>query len=74
MDNLGYKEGNKLLLNIMNLIISLCVGSVIFLFGALFESKKDNKVMKSPKRIEPSYTITIKDGKTDTLFIYKKEK
>jgi len=74
MDSLDYKEGSGLLLKILYLIISLCVASVIFLFGALFESKRDNKVMKSPKRIEPSYIITIKDGKSDTLFIYKKEK
>ena len=29
--------------------------------------------LKSNERIEPSFTVTIEDGKSDTLFIYKKD-
>ena len=76
MDELGYKKQNRVLDTIgitIRLIGLIGLISIIFLSGANYESKKRVKHYTSKQRIEPQLKITIEGGKSDTLFIYKKD-
>jgi len=53
-------------------ILGLFLGASVIFVMMMVGFDDFNKIY-SNERIEPSFTVTIKGGKSDTLFIYKKD-